>query len=77
MWEQRSSSSRFQIFARDSKSIGIDHHHSQASKSTSDGADSGDKGRFASGLRDGLASGFGFKFDVANFDINAVSPTSW
>lgn len=34
------------------------------------------KGYFSSG-GNGLVSRLGFEFDVRNFDINAVSPTSW
>lgn len=67
----------------------FNHHHSDRSTSsaTSSGPAVGknakaerknSKGDKQSERSNGnFVSRLGFKFDVANFDINAVSPTSW
>lgn len=84
---EQTKASKFQMFSRGfatSKSAGQDH--SCQSGMTSSGGRSTDRnassfGGSSSGLGDArkgrFASKLGFKFDVANFDINAVSPTSW
>lgn len=84
MMEQRKING-FQMFAfRDSKSA-LSSQDSGTSKGlggglngnggSSSSSSSGGGGGWSN--QKGLASRLGFKFDVANFDINAVSPTSW
>lgn len=58
---------------RDTRSAG----GSSSSSSSSSGSSSSKSKGIGNGARDGLVFKLGFKFDVANFDINAVSPTSW
>lgn len=70
MMEQRTASGFHMFEFRDSKST-----LSAQDSSTSSGLGSG--GLNANATQKGLVSRLGFKFDVANFDINAVSPTSW
>lgn len=72
MFEDRTSSKgKGLTSSSSSSSIGSTSSTSSISSSSSSSCGKGDKstGNFVSRL--------GFKFDVANFDINAVSPTSW
>lgn len=68
-WGQRRSSSSGGA-GKSSTSSSSRQDQSAVTSSGSKGADGGYKnGNFVSRL--------GFKFNVANFEINAVSPTSW
>lgn len=74
MEQQRNGSTKFTFFAtRDSKSDGARLGGSSKSSSSSGGGGSSSSNRKGLG---GFNLG-GYKFDVDNFDINAVSPTSW
>lgn len=71
MWEQHKG---FNLLSERKSSKDHSSMSSGCSKATSKGLTKGSKsGNDASGF----VSRLGFKFDVANFDINAVSPTSW
>lgn len=84
--EQRKATG-FQMFAfMDSKSALSGQDSSTSSGLGGLGGNGSSKGGSSSGgsssssswsSQKGLVSRLGFKFDVANFDINAVSPTSW
>lgn len=51
---------------------------SSLGSSSSSSSSKGSSSSSSKGLgKDGFVARLGFKFDVANFDINAVSPTSW
>jgi len=71
MMEQQRKGSKYQLFARDSKLA------QELGCQPSSGAGSSGLGSKGMALKRSLVSRLGFKFDVANFDINAVSPTSW
>lgn len=81
MVEQRKGSKGFQYMFN-----GRDSAHNPWEQATgsglgvSVGSSSGKSlggGSLASTKQKGFVSRLGFKIDVANFDINAVSPTSW
>lgn len=67
-----SSSSKGALGSSSSSSSGL----SSGSKSSSSSGGAG-IGKDKRGLGTTFVSRLGFKFDVANYDINAISPTSW
>jgi hypothetical protein len=76
MWEQRESL-KSRMFGKSA-----DHLFGTSSGPSSSSAPGASKKASAAGAnRDKMTAGFvsrlGFKFDVANYDINAISPTSW
>lgn len=83
MVEQRKGSKGFQYMfsGRDSAHNPWEQATSSSSGSSSGGSSSGKAlgggNSLGSTKQKGFVSRLGFKFDVANFDINAVSPTSW
>lgn len=90
MWEQRESL-KFRMFGdrgvdhrhQTSTSSGSTNGKggSSSSSSSSKGGSSSSGGGSSNGAKDKKGGNFvsrlGFKFDVANYDINAISPTSW
>ena len=78
MWEQHESL-KFRMFGNSSEkrrpsTSGLTSKGQNSSNSCSSSSSS----KNSSTKKDsGFVSRLGFRFDVANFDINAVSPTSW
>lgn len=90
MWEQRESL-KFKMFGDHSKASHIVDHTSSPTTTSKGSLGSMGKGSSSSSSSSGSSSSgigkdkragnfvsrLGFKFDVANYDINAISPTSW
>lgn len=72
--EQQRSGFKYKLFMGDSM---IGQARNGASSSGSGSPSSLGKGSAGFKQNDGFVKKLGFKFDVANFDINAVSPQSW